>query len=455
MKKLGIHIKYLLFIIIGITMMFLAMYVVENSEMPGWNRIWNILGWTSFYAIPLYLVNSFIYVLIEKSISGNTWKNYACRFLAGILLSCTVSILIGGILIVLNLMIEGKTYQESIDWLFSNESMASIQQMLWISGTIACILYSINFILKYQANQLKEQKLKVVKISTEHESLKSQIGPHFLFNSLNVLNGLIEESPGKAQEFVSELSSVYRYVLEQKDKSLVSLREEIEFSKTYMNLVQKRFEDGLEFEIEENVPDDLEIVPLSLQILLENCIKHNRISSIEPLTVRVYLEGDKLFIHNNLQIKNQLKESTGKGLQNIINRYKSFTRKEVEINQTEKDFIVKLPLLTEKNIVMEINQKYTEEEYKSAKKRVEDLQGFYWNLASYIIVNLFFTFLDLRDGSYDWAFWPLLGWGIGIGFHAIEVFGFFNSAGWKDQMIKKELEKRQRELDDFHSKFNS
>ncbi len=435
--------------------MFLAMHVVENSELPSWNNFWRTLGWTSFYAVPLYLVNSFIYVLIEKSISGNTWKNYASRFFAGILLSCTVSVLIGGILIILNLMIEGKTYHESIDWLFSKQSVTSIQQMLWISGTIACILYTINFILKYQANQIKEQKLKVFKISTEHESLKSQIGPHFLFNSLNVLNGLISENPDKAQEFVSELSSVYRYVLEQKDKSLVSLQEEIEFSKTYMNLVQKRFEDGLEFEIQENVPDDLEIVPLSLQILLENCIKHNRISSAEILKVKVYLEEDKLVIHNNLQIKNQLKESTGKGLQNIINRYKSFTRKEVEIYQTATDFIVKLPLLTEKNIVMEINQKYTEEEYKSAKKRVEDLQGFYWNFASYIVVNSFFTFLDMRDGSYDWAFWPLLGWGIGMVFHGIEVFGFFNSNSWKDQMIKKELERRQRELDDFHSKFNS
>ena len=455
MKRIGLHIKYLILIIIGITMMFLAMHIVEKSELPGWDSIWRTLGWTSFYAVPLYLVNSFIYVLIEKSISGNTWKNYVSRFLAGIFLSCLVSVLISGVLIVLNLMIEGRTYQESVDWLFSSQSLTSIQQMVWISGTIACILYSINFILKYQANQLKEQKLKVVKISAEHESLKSQIGPHFLFNSLNVLNGLISENPDKAQEFVSELSSVYRYVLEQKDKSLVSLQEEIEFSKTYMNLVKKRFEDGLEFEIEENVPEDLEIVPLSLQILLENCIKHNRVSSIEPLRVKVYLEEDKLVIKNNLQIKNQLRESTGKGLQNIIHRYKSFTRKEVEIRQTANDFTVKLPLLTEKNIVMEINQKFTEEEYKSAKKRVEDLQGFYWNLASYVVINLFFTFLDLRDGAYEWAFWPLLGWGIGIVFHSIEVFGFFNSKNWKDQMIKKELDRRQREKEEFDSKFNS
>lgn len=455
MKNFGVHIKYLVFIILGITMLFLAMFIVDKSELPSWSKIWTTLGWTSFYAVPLYLVNSYIYVMIEKKSRGNSWKNYISRFLLGVFLSCMVSVLIGGVLFILNLMWEGQTYQESIDWLFSKSSIKSIQQIVWISGTIASILYALNFIFRFQTQKLKEQKQKVVQISTEHESLKSQIGPHFLFNSLNVLNGLIDENPDKAQEFVSELSSVYRYVLEQKDKSLVSLQEEIDFSKTYMNLVQKRFEDGLEFEIEENVPDYLEIVPLSLQILLENCIKHNRISSIEPLKVKVYIDDDKLVIKNNLQIKKQLNESTGKGLQNIINRYKTFTRKEVEINQTETEFIVKIPLLTEKNIVMEINQKFTEEEYISAKKRVEDIQGFYWNIASYIVVNLFFTFLDLRDGDYDWAFWPLLGWGIGIAFHAIETFGFFNSSGWKDQMVKKELERRQREKEEFHSKFNS
>src|SRR5690606_25338748 len=191
----------------------------------------------------------------------------------------------------------------------------------------------------------------------------------------------------------------------------VSLREEIDFSKTYMNLIQKRFEGGLIFEIEENIPEDFQIVPLSLQILLENCIKHNRISTKEPLKVKVYIEGNKLLIYNNLQIKNQMNKSTGKGLQNIINRYKTFTQQEVEITKTDNDFIVKIPLLTEKIITMEVEKNYSKEEYKLAKKRVEEIQGFYWNLASYIIVNSFFLFLDLRDNSVlDWAFWPLAGW---------------------------------------------
>jgi len=449
MKRFLTHLRYLIFVIIGVSMMFLAMYVVNTSKLPTWLKIFQTVGWTAFYTIPLYSVNGFIYHLIEQKIKGESLKSHFLRFLIGILMSCIVSLIIGGILFILELIISGNSFQEAIEWLFSRDSLNNIQQLIWISGTIACVLYAFNFVIKYQSGKIKEQKQKVVQLSTEHESLKSQIGPHFLFNSLNVLNGLISENPDKAQEFVSELSSVYRYVLEQNDKALVSLREEIDFSRTYMNLVQKRFEDGLEFEIEENFDEDYQIVPLSLQILLENCIKHNRISSEEILKVKVYIEGDYLLIKNNLQIKNQLHKSTGKGLRNIIDRYKVFTRKEVKIRQTENEFIVKIPLLTEKITTMEIMQNYTEEEIKAAKKRVEEVQGFYWNLASYVIINIFFLFLDLRDGRFEWAFWPLLGWGIGIAFHAIEVFGMFNSASWKDRQVQKELERRKKERDRF------
>ncbi len=455
MKRLLTHLRYMLFVILGVSMMFLAMYVVNSSELPNWLQIGKAFGWTAFYTVPLYTVNGLIYHLIEEKIKGVRLKDYFIRFLLGILISCVVSVVIGGMLFVLELVISGKTLDEALSWLFSMDSLYNVQRIIWISGTIATILYVLNFILKYQANKLKEQKERVVQISTEHESLKSQIGPHFLFNSLNVLNGLISENPDKAQEFVSELSSVYRYVLEQNDKSLVSLREEIDFSQTYMNLVQKRFEDGLEFEVVNDFDSNYQIVPLSLQILLENCIKHNRISSDEILKVKVYIKDNYLLIKNNLQIKKQLHKSTGKGLRNIIDRYKSFTRKKVEILQTDNEFIVKLPLLTEKNTNMEIIQNYSEEEIKAAKKRVEELQGFYWNLASYLIINAFLHFLDLKDGSYDWAYWPLLGWGIGIAFHAIEVFGMFNSSSWKDRQVQKELERRKNERDRFFDNVNN
>jgi len=453
MKNFSKHIRNILVTSVLITLFFLLIYIVNNSKLPGWKEVVDNSLWTFIFTFGLYCVNAPVAVWVEKKFPGFDWKSFSKRLLSGILGSSVVTFFTGGILYFLMAVIQGNGVGDSLDWLFSLKSVQSLQQLVWIAVTIATIFHVVSLIQHYQANKLKEQKQKVVQISTEHESLKSQIGPHFLFNSLNVLNGLISENPRKAQEFVGELSSVYRYVLEQKDKALVSLQEEIDFSRTYMNLVQKRYEDGLEFEIQENLPEGFQIVPLSLQILLENCIKHNRISLEEPLKVKVYIDDGYLLIKNNLQIKKQLNQSTGKGLQNIINRYKSFTRKNVEILNTDDEFIVRIPLLTEKIITMEINQKYTDEEYRTAKKRVEEVQGFYWNLASYIIVNLFFTFLDLKDdGHYSWAFWPLVGWGIGVFFHALETFGF-HSHSWKDRMIRKELERRQREREEFNSKF--
>jgi hypothetical protein len=449
MTSLKVHIRYLLLIILIFTIISLASYVVNNSEIPTWNKVLGYVGWTSFYTVPLYAANGFIYHILDMRIQDKNWKCFAQKFGLGVFFSSLVSIFFGGILFFINLLVDGYTFQDAINWVFSAESFEQMKRLVWISASIAFTIYLIRFIIKYQADKLKEQKEKFVKITTEHESLKSQIGPHFLFNSLNVLNGLIEENPDKAQEFVSELSSIYRYVLEQKDKALVSVREELDFSRTYMNLVQKRFEDGLYFEVIGEVQEDLKLVPLSLQILLENCIKHNRISSLEPLHIQLILNKDSIEVVNNLQLKNKLTESTGKGLKNIIERYKSFTKEEVQIQESATEFKVEIPLLSDKIIAMKNEINYTEEEYKIAHKRIEELQGYYWNLASYIVINVFFTFLDLKDGSYDWAFWPAFGWGIGLAFHTIEIFGFFNNNSWKDRMIKKELERRKKEREEF------
>lgn len=453
MTSLKVHIRYIILIIVLFTVFSLASYVVNKSEIPTWAQIIRNIGWTSFYTIPLYAANGVIYHQLDMRIPDGKWEAYVKKFGLGLFFSSLISVIIGGFLFVLNMVINGKTFEEAILWIFTAESFEQMKRLIWISASIAFTIYLIRFILNYQADKLKEQKEKYVKITTEHESLKSQIGPHFLFNSLNVLNGLIDENPDKAQEFVGELSSIYRYVLEQKDKSLVSVEEELNFSRTYMNLVQKRYEDGLEFEIIGEANPELKIVPLSLQILLENTIKHNRISSDEPLRVRVELKDDELLIVNNLQKKNKLTESTGKGLKNIKERYSAFSNRNVEIQENETEFRVRLPLLSEKIIAMEIDNEYTEEEILNAKKRIEDLEGFYWNFASYIVVNIFFVFLDLRDGSYDWSYWPLMGWGMGVAFHAIEVFGFFNNKSWKDRMIRKELERRKREREEFKNNF--
>jgi LytS/YehU family sensor histidine kinase len=187
--------------------------------------------------------------------------------------------------------------------------------------------------------QVVEQKLIAKSANAQFESLKNQLDPHFLFNSLNVLTALIDENPEQAQKFTTSMSKIYRYVLEQKDKEMVKVEDEIEFAKIYCNLLKTRFEDSVNFIL------ILMIYKNSwfrfLQLLLENCIKHNFATSSKPLNIRIFTEGKFLCIENNLQVREQLKESAGIGLANIVQRYALLTNDNVFIEKTEQTFKVK------------------------------------------------------------------------------------------------------------------
>lgn len=160
----------------------------------------------------------------------------------------------------------------------------------------------------------------------QFESLKNQVNPHFLFNSLNVLSSLVHIDPDLSEKFIDQLARSYRYLLEQKDKELVTLKTEIEFANSFSFLLKIRFEEKLKINIK--IPTDAMnhlIAPLTLQLLIENAVKHNTISLEEPLIIDLYLDTNNyLVVKNNLQLRVQRMPSTGVGLKNIINRYKLF-----------------------------------------------------------------------------------------------------------------------------------
>ncbi|MEL6925842.1 MAG: histidine kinase, partial [Bacteroidota bacterium] len=198
---------------------------------------------------------------------------------------------------------------------------------------------------------LEKEQLQRENIQSQLEGLKNQVNPHFLFNSLNTLTYLIPQDSEKAVRFVQKLSKVYRYILEIRDKELISLQEEMDFIHSYIFLLKERFGDNLNVQLEiEPMHLNSKIVPLSLQILFENAIKHNIISSERPLTITVNVEkGDRLVVRNNLQKKNQVMNSTKVGLQNIKNRYQFFSDEHVRVINTSDEFIVVLPLIRMKD----------------------------------------------------------------------------------------------------------
>ena len=292
--------------------------------------------------------------------------------------------------------------------------------------------------------EVVEQKLIAKSANAQFESLKNQLDPHFLFNSLNVLDSLIEENPFQAQRFTNSMSKIYRYVLEQKDKELVSVEEEIDFAKTYCELLKTRFEDAVTFDFNISEEDKKGfVVPLSLQLLLENSIKHNFATSSKPLNIKIFTEKGNLIIENNLQTRELPNTSTGVGLANIVSRYNLLTERNVFVEKSEAFFRVKLPILTEK---MNPMNPYTPSQeqlaYEKAAKRVEEHKGFYGNLISYCIFIPFLIFINYQTSpKYHWFWWPMLGWGIGVISHGIKTFGI--GTDWEERQIKKYMEKEE------------
>ena len=220
----------------------------------------------------------------------------------------------------------------------------------YVVAVFIALIVTLAFHAFYFYKALKDTELSTQQNLTEtakakHEALKNQLDPHFLFNSLNVLSSLIEENQTRAVQFTNGLSKIYRYVLDQRQVDLVEVASEIEFAKTYINLLKMRFEDSITCQIEVK-NQGLKIVPLSLQLLLENAIKHNKISELKPLHIKIYNENNKfLIVENNLNLKTNIKQSTGIGLDNIKFRYETLSDRNIEINKTETVFQVKLPLI--------------------------------------------------------------------------------------------------------------
>lgn len=222
-----------------------------------------------------------------------------------------------------------------------------------ISITLIALFWSIyESIYMYHGwkNSLNEaERLKREFVQAQLDGLKSQVNPHFLFNSLNTLVYIIPEDPEKAVEFVQKLAKVYRYILEIQERRLIPLWEEMEFLESFIFLHKERFCDNLRLNIE--VPKSERnhlIVPLSLQLLFENAIKHNIISKEKPLSISLKVEkGKRLVIRNTLQLRSNPEPGTKTGLSNIKSRYEYFSDQPVIIEETSKEFMVSLPLIQE------------------------------------------------------------------------------------------------------------
>jgi sensor histidine kinase YesM len=238
-----------------------------------------------------------------------------------------------------HLFAEGK-----VDW-----NIVSMNALIIMIAVLFIVhVYETVFLVKEaETEKVQRAQTEKAKAEAELEALKNQIDPHFIFNSLNTLSHLIEEKPVKAKQFNDNLADVYRYILQNKVRDLVLLREEMDFLNDYFSLLKIRFEKAVQLNISvpENCLDQFLIPPISLQILAENAMKHNEFNEASPLVINIIMEEDALVINNNLRKKKLRKPSSGIGLKNLNERYTLTTKKFITIVEGENNFTVSLPVL--------------------------------------------------------------------------------------------------------------
>jgi two-component system LytT family sensor kinase len=221
----------------------------------------------------------------------------------------------------------------------------------WFLYIIASILVNSVFITGYFIDQwkislVKAERLEKEKTQVQFDNLKNQLNPHFLFNALTSLNSLIFENQGLASQFLQHLSKVYRYVLQNKDKNFVTVQTEMDFIQNYVFLLRTRFESALtiSFRVHDHSKDKA-IVPVTLQILIENALKHNVVDKDRPLSIRIETNDDYLVVSNNLQVRKLVETSNKQGLENLKSLYAFLTDKPVQIESSESHFSVSVPLV--------------------------------------------------------------------------------------------------------------
>ena len=221
---------------------------------------------------------------------------------------------------------------------------------LIIASIVTGTNYIYHLVVKQQRIIVENEELRTESVRHQYESLKNQLNPHMLFNSLNTLLSLIRESPTKAIDYTQELSRVLRYPLQDDDRRSVTLAEEMQFADAYIYLMKMRYEDNLRFDIHiDQSMNSMLLPPMSVQLLIENAIKHNEISNRNPLTISIRTEGGMLSVSNRIQPKRLTPAGPGIGLDNLAIRYNLLWQQEIQISAENGIFSVRLPLQQPRN----------------------------------------------------------------------------------------------------------
>jgi sensor histidine kinase YesM len=327
--------------IAGIPLLALLVLYVYNLAAANQKLTWSLINFFSFCIITalLWYVNRQVQYFVRKRLF--TIKSTGLRIVTRF-----------GITIVITFLLTAVLFRLWNKWLhtsaYNTASIAILQVIsIFLSILTGCIYEIVYLNKERESDTIKIERTERSKVQAQLDGLKNQVDPHFIFNSLNTLSYLISQNPDTAKLFNDTLAKVYRYILIKKEKDLVLLKEEIEFASNYFYLLKIRYQTGLKMTIEfdDIITENYMLPPLSVQILIENAIKHNHFTEKVPLDIKVCVIPDKVTVTNNRNIKQFEIQSSQIGLKNLAERYMLITGNNIHIQDETEKFTVVLPLL--------------------------------------------------------------------------------------------------------------
>ena len=344
--------KYLFIAIISFAVL-LQLIIISYSQITGYIQIPNVLNFfirlligstiSSIFGLVIVYLNLISINFLDRELPIP--KKLLARIPLELLLAAIAGIIIGISATLFSELLFG--YDDGLlRHIISNSLMSII-----INFIVILIIESFAWFMRGQESKFKSEELEKENTLIRFETLKSQLNPHFLFNSLNVLSSLIKSEPQKAQNFVDEFSSVYRYTLDVIENPVVEFKEELEYARSFLYLQKIRFGEALIVEIKVDTSKlNLLVPPLALQTILENAFKHNKVSISSPLKIKIYDKDNHIVVENNLQLKLNSVESKGIGLSNLLKRYELLGDSKPRFSITENKYIAEIPLIKEETL---------------------------------------------------------------------------------------------------------
>ncbi len=327
------------FLLANILLSILITLIFISGSLENWKSFFISFIWSFTISVTIWSGSILISQQLDRMVS---WAKYpVSRSILGIIVlgiySVTAFILVKYLLY---FTFHGKFPSDA--WHFiAGSSIMTIAISLYISLTFT----AIGFFRAWKKETVNSEKLKAEMMAYKYESLRNQINPHFLFNSLNVLSELVYDNQELAVKFIRQLSDLFRYVLDSRDRELVPLSEELGFMESYIFLLKIRFEGKLNIKTDVEAQANDYLIPMTLQLLIENAVKHNEVSAAFPLWISIRKKNGAIEVENNLQPKNVGENSKKTGLKNLMQQYAFFSDHTVEVLSSGATFLVRVPIL--------------------------------------------------------------------------------------------------------------